>query len=63
MIGFNGSGIECLICKVSESGAAIEIGGAICVPKSFNLTVDSEAINRDCRVVWRKYQRLGLTFI
>lgn len=60
-IGFNGSGIECLVCNVSESGAAIEIKGAICVPESFNLTVDSEAMN--CRVVWRKYQRLGVTFI
>ena len=63
MIGFNGSGIECLVCNVSESGAAIEIRGAIRVPESFHLTVDSEAIKTDCRVVWRKYQRLGVTFI
>lgn len=62
-IGFNGSGIQCLVCNVSESGAAIEIKSATCVPDSFNLTLDSEAINKDCRVVWRKYQRLGVTFI
>jgi PilZ domain len=61
-IGFNGSGVECLVCNVSETGAAIEVRGAI-VPESFNLTVDSEAINKDCRVVWRKYQRLGVAFI
>ena len=63
LIGFDGSGIECLVCNVSESGAAIEIRGAACLPESFNLTVDSEAINKDCRVVWRKYQRLGVTFV
>ena len=62
-IGVDGSGIECLVCNVSESGAAIEIRGTICVPESFHLTVDSEAINKDCRVVWRKYQRLGVAFI
>ena len=62
LIGFNG-GIECLVCNLSESGAAIEIRGAIGVPESFNLTVNSEAINKNCRVVWRKYQRLGVTFI
>jgi hypothetical protein len=61
-IGFNGSSIECLVCNVSESGAAIEIKGSICVPETLNLTVDSEQINKNCRVVWRKYQRLGVTF-
>jgi PilZ domain len=63
IIGFDDSGIECLVCNVSESGAAIEIKSAIRVPTSFNLTVESERINKNCRVVWRKYQRLGVTFI
>jgi len=61
-IGFNGSGIECLVCNVSESGAAIETKSAMGVPELFKLTVDSERIDRYCRVVWRKYQRLGVTF-
>jgi hypothetical protein len=62
-IGLNGSGIECLVCNVSQSGAAIEIKGTICIPEVFNLTIDSERINnKNCRVVWRKYQRLGVTF-
>jgi hypothetical protein len=62
-IGFNGSGVECLVCNLSESGAAIELKGAIYVPESFNLTVDSERIDKSCRVVLRKYQRLGVIFI
>jgi hypothetical protein len=62
-IGFNGLGIECLVCNVSQSGAAIEIRGTIYVPEAFNLTIDSERINnKNCRVVWRKYQRLGVIF-
>jgi hypothetical protein len=62
-IGLNGSGIECLVCNVSQSGAAIEIKWTICIPEVFNLTIDSERINnKNCRVVWRKYQRLGVTF-
>jgi PilZ domain len=63
MIGFDGSGLDCLVCNVSQSGAAIEIKGNNLVPESFNLTVDSERINKDCRVVWRKYQRLGVAFV
>jgi hypothetical protein len=62
MIGFNGSGIDCLVCNVSPSGAAIEIKGNIGIPESFNLTVESERIDKNCRVVWRKYQRLGVAF-
>jgi hypothetical protein len=63
MIGFDGAGLDCLVCNVSQSGAAIEIKGNNLVPESFNLTVDSERINKDCRVVWRKYQRLGVAFV
>jgi hypothetical protein len=62
MIGFNGSGIDCLVGNVSRSGAAIEIKGNIGIPESFNLTVGSERIDKNCRVVWRKYQRLGVAF-
>jgi len=62
-IGFNGSGIECLVCNVSQSGAAIEIKGNVCIPESFNLMIESERLNKSCRVVWRKYQRLGVAFI
>ena len=43
--------------------AAIEIKGAVCIPESFNLMIGSEQIDRTCRVVWRKYQRIGVAFI
>jgi hypothetical protein len=63
-IGFNGAGsIDCLVCNVSHSGAAIAIKGNICIPESFDLVVGSEQLSRSCRVVWRKYQRLGVRFI
>ncbi len=61
-IGFNGSGIECLVRNVSPAGAAIEIKGTVCIPESFNLMIESERLNKSCRVVWRKYQRLGVAF-
>ncbi len=63
MIGFNGTGIERLVCNVFPSGAAIEIKGTLCIPESFNLMIDSEQIDKTCRVVWRKYQRIGVAFI
>jgi len=34
-IGFEGSGIECLVRNVYESGGAIEIKGSISVPELF----------------------------
>jgi hypothetical protein len=62
-IGFNGTGIECLVCNMSPSGASIEIKGTVCIPELFNLMIDSEQIDKTCRVVWRKYQRIGVAFI
>ncbi len=61
-IGFNGSGISCLVCNVSNSGAAIEVKSNISVPGSFNLTIESERLSKNCRVIWRKYRRVGVAF-
>jgi hypothetical protein len=62
IISFNGSGIKCLVCNVSDTGAALEVSGKISIPDAFNLTIASEMLDKSCRVVWRKYQRVGVAF-
>ena len=44
-IGFNGSGIECLVCNVSQSGAAIEIKGTIYIPDGANSGHSREVVH------------------
>jgi hypothetical protein len=53
-ISFDGSGIDCLVRKMSGYGANLEVESQIGIPNSFDLVIDTEHSNHHCRVVWRK---------
>jgi hypothetical protein len=61
-IVFGGAGIDCTVRSLSETGAALEVASVVGIPTEFALVVQSEAFNRKCRVVWRKLDRIGVTF-
>ncbi len=41
-ISFDGSGIDCLVRKMSGEGANLEVESQIGIPNSFDLVIDSE---------------------
>ena len=57
-----GSGIDCLVRNISDSGANLEVESQIGIPNSFDLVIDSEHSNHQCHVVWRKARRIGIAF-
>lgn len=59
---FAGSGgrISCTLRNISKNGAAIELAGMIPIPRALILVVENAS--RQCRVVWRKELRIGVTF-
>jgi hypothetical protein len=59
-ISFDGSGIDCLVRKMSGYGANLEVESQIGIPNSFDLV--TEHSNHHCRVVWRKARRIGIAF-
>ncbi len=61
-ISFDGSGIDCLVRKMSDYGANLEVESQIGIPNSFHLVIDTEHSNHRCHVVWRKARRLGIAF-
>jgi hypothetical protein len=61
-ISFDGSGIDCLVRKMSSHGANLEVESQIGIPNSFDLVIDTEHSNHHCRVVWRKARRIGIAF-
>jgi hypothetical protein len=61
-IVFGGSGIDCLIRNISDSGANLEVESQIGIPNSFDLVIDTEHSNHHCHVVWRKARRIGIAF-
>ena len=58
----SGGAISCTVKNLSATGAALEVQSPIDIPDRFKLIVQSDNLNRPCRVVWRKERRLGITF-
>ena len=61
-IEFGGSGIDCTVRNISETGAALEVVTPLFIPDRFTLFVPSEQLKRPCRIAWRKQKRIGVTF-
>jgi hypothetical protein len=57
-----GAGIDCTVRNHSETGAALEVVNVVGIPTEFSLVIRSDNINRNCRVVWRKMNRIGVAF-
>jgi hypothetical protein len=47
---------------LSESGAALDVSYTLDIPDEFDLVMETDQLRRQCRVVWRKENRLGVTF-
>ena len=61
-IEFNGGAIDCVVRNLSETGAALSVASPVGIPSKFNLIVSSDQVNHRCSVVWRKENRIGVTF-
>ena len=61
-IEFGGGGIDCIVRNLSDTGAALSVESPVGIPSEFNLVVVADEVNRRCRVVWRKENRIGITF-
>jgi PilZ domain len=54
----------CVLSDVSDSGARIRVEDADTIPDCFMLMLARNGkVLRPCRVVWRKPQHLGVTFL
>jgi len=55
--------IDCIIRDLSKTGAALEVASPVGIPDDFKLLIRSEMQTRDCRVVWRSVNRIGIRFV
>jgi hypothetical protein len=60
-ISFGGGTIDCTVCNLSETGAALEIVTPLFIPDRFTLIVQSEQLKRPCHI-WRNEKRMGVAF-
>jgi hypothetical protein len=53
---------DCVVRDLSETGAGLIVDDASAIPECFNLTIQTNAMTRSCRVVWRTENRIGVSF-
>lgn len=48
---------------MSATGARVRTDGSISVPDTFELIIESDGLEADCQVVWRKANEVGVKFL
>jgi PilZ domain-containing protein len=56
------STVDCVVRNLSEAGACLEVASPVGIPDDFNLQIKPETTKRDCHVVWRSANRIGVYF-
>lgn len=53
----------CMMADVSASGAKLELKQSVDVPDEFILLLSSNDVRRQCKVVWRLENHIGVRFV
>jgi PilZ domain len=62
-IQLGGGGIiDCIVRNLSETGAALDVVTPLFIPNRFTLAIQTEQLERPCRIIWRKERRIGIAF-
>jgi PAS domain-containing protein len=59
---FGQSSIDCIIRRISDDGATIEVESAFGVPEHFHLRVSNEDAPRPCQRKWQSEKQIGVAF-
>ena len=62
IISFEGTGIDCTVRNISDSGAALDVVGVERLPPAFKLAIEADNFLRPCRLVWNAGRRVGVAF-
>jgi hypothetical protein len=55
--------VDCIVRNLSELGAGLELKAAVPMSDNFQLLLKPELTKRNCRVVWRLGNRVGVAFV
>jgi hypothetical protein len=61
MVELRESALPCKILELSDTGAGLALSGASHVPNFFTLLIPDRA-PVFCQIIWRRQERLGVTF-
>jgi hypothetical protein len=58
----NWSVVDCCVRDISDTGARLRCKDQVAVPQEFRLLLAAENTIRDCTVVWRRDDLIGVQF-
>ncbi len=58
-----GGAVTCVLADLSTGGARLLLPDNVQIPRAFRLKVDALAIDRACRMRWRRGTSMGLEFV
>jgi hypothetical protein len=61
-IVFGGSAIDCVVRNMSTAGAALDVTSPVGIPTEFMLIHGTERDQKQCKIVWRSKNRIGVAF-
>lgn len=56
------SSIDCTVRNISASGALLLVASPVGIPEQFVLLIEAESFRRNCQVVRRASQEIGVRF-
>jgi diguanylate cyclase (GGDEF)-like protein len=62
IFNFGQSTIDCVVRRITDDGATIELESGFGVPEHFQLSIASEGALLPCRMVWQSEKQIGVTF-
>ena len=54
--------VDCVIHDATEHGARLKVANSLALPDAFELRVPNHGIAVPSRVVWRKFDQVGVAF-
>ncbi len=55
--------VSCSVRDVSAVGARLRSEGSVGIPDTFELIIETDGLEADCQVVWRKANEVGVKFL
>jgi diguanylate cyclase (GGDEF)-like protein len=62
IFNYGSSSVVCIVRRLSDEGATIELQSALGIPERFHLSISGEAEQQWCKRVWQSDKQVGVTF-
>ncbi|QPF84779.1 diguanylate cyclase [Bradyrhizobium genosp. L] len=62
IFNFGQSTIDCVVRRISDDGATVELESGLGIPEHFQLSIPSEGAVLPCRLAWQSERQIGVTF-